>query len=163
MNENNNYVICIDNKSNKIVSVEKMDTNELDVVYEHCEDLNKEASEQYRYLPVPHCKRVPRVGFDSTQELKDIIAISPETPKKAANAMNEALRIIMSIHMTITSTRTSLLPDVSVEECCDALVMVAGMIMMLQRIHCKHEDEEKEKKETVDELFKQLGINTKGE
>lgn len=157
----NNYILKVDDETNKIMDVIKVD-GDMDVLMSKSDVLNKHKEEGVHYTPFPHAKREPKVGNDCTREIEDYgTHPTEESQDRAFAAADKAIKLLMATDMTIKATHRVPFPGLDVEE---ARTSIHNCIIMLMSFKIMSEitkEETQEKRDAVDELFKKLGL--KGE
>ena len=156
-----NYLVKVETETNKIVEVIKFDGG-LEALMDEGNKRNQSCGDEFRYLPMPHCKSEPQIGVNASDCLRDKVGLPPEADMHRHEVdVDTAIKLLLSTQMTIKGTHIVPLPGVSAEEALGALQLVIMMLMSLKMMQERHREMQAEKKDAISDLFKKLGL--KGE
>jgi hypothetical protein len=153
-----NYIVKL-NKDNIILSVEECNKSMSEVLDIAHTKNEANTDKDTHYVPFFHASTAPAIGKNINEEkrLKGK-APSEESVDSCLADINAAIRILMPIDMTIQYTHNCPLPDVSLEKAHEALEISMMLLVALRVMNDHYKEERAEQKQSVKDLFKDLGL-----
>lgn len=160
MQERKNYLLKVDKKTNKIIDFKQID-GDLMTLTTLADKKNQSCDSNVRYLPMPKSAQEPTIGADATNELRDKIPQpNDEKMENTHNNVKSAIKVLMAVEMTIKGTHMCPIPMMDAEEAIEAIDKSTALLIALDMMHNHYKSEKEEQKQSVDDLFDQMGLKS---